>query len=1642
MRRKLIMLLAFILLFGMLTPIGSLGNTAQAASTTVLQNGFEDGNAGSWQPFNCSGGTAQAAVSSEQAATGLKALKLSGRGSVSCSPSIELNALLQEGHSYDISFKVKLGAGTDQAHVTMRMTDQTNNYNWIVGNQNIDDQSWTTFSKASYTRPTGSKSMTMYLETVSSTADVFIDDFLIVDHTPTDNPGNGGSTPIGPTEFGYNFDGGTVEGWKPRGDGVAVAVSQEQQKSGQNSLKTTGRSLDWNGPTVSVVDKMTKNAKYEVTAFVKLTEAPSASRTIKLSAELDASGSKSWVSIASAAVASTDWVQLKGTFSFNSNLTDLSFYVESSGVNDAYYIDDIKVLMTEPPKTSPPVQTDLAKLKDVYQNYFKVGAALEPIQLEGKSRELLDMHFSSVVAENAMKPGSINSTKGTYNFESADRLAKYARDNNVNMRFHTLVWHEQAANWMFNDDNGAVLSPTPENKELVLSRLKDYLGAVVPRYADVATDWDVVNEVIDEGRPNGMRNSLWYQLTGEDFIKVAFTETRRLLDELYAQDPIKYAKAKNSKLVINDYGTNNPQKANFLLNLAKRLKAEGVPIDSVGHQTHINISGPSIQQISNSIKMFGEAGFDNQLTEFDVSVYTNNTDAYQEVPQDLLAKQGYRFKELFEELKKLDDMGRTAENPEGWISNVTFWGIADDHTWLHNRPVTRQDAPFAFDKNFQAKPAYWGMVDPTKLIAVKKTANAANGSPNQSNINDILWSTIPAISLEKSGVLEAAMKVLWDENNIYVKAIVTDSSKLAGDKVELFVKSGNEIKKVQVERGTANAVETNKGYTITAAIPLSGSTVDSKVSFDIRVTDSGSDDGTEHGKNGSIISWSDLGNNQDQNSSGYGELTLISGTKISTAKYGTPILDGEMDEMWASASKLATNDKVEGGEGSKAEFYTMWDDKHLYVYALVTDKKLSDASPNPWEHDSIEVFVDQNNGKTSAYEGDDGQYRINYKNLHTVGGHASHDNYTSVTKTVYGADKIATGYIVEAAINLDLITPSNEKIIGFDLQVNNDDNGTGKRDSVWMWNDPTGKSYENTSRFGVLVLAGKPDESVDKTELTTVIQAAEGKAEAAVVGTAVSQYAEADKAALIAAIEAAHVVAESSTVNQTEVNEATAALNAAVELFESKVVKEEEGTSVDKTELTTAIQAAEGKAEAAVVGTAVGQYAEADKAALIAAIEAAHVVAESSTVNQTEVNEAIAALNAAVVLFESKVVKAGDPPSPSSNGNAGSIPANKPGEISATIDANGNAKASISATDVKAAIADAKAGLLKFQAKAVEKAKQVAFTISAEQVQAAKTAGIKTIEFNTGLATVQLPISLLEATESTGNGNIELIVNKIAAETMSSEVREQIGTNVVYNFSLIIGGKMISQFGNGLSVDVSVPYELKNGENTNQIVILYISEDGKLEVLANSRYDAVTGIAKFTTTHFSKYAAVSIDVSFKDITSVTWAKDSIIGLAARGIVTGASSQAFESNRSVTRAEFIHMLIQTLNLKQTGAISTFHDVKEGAWYYNSVASAQKLGIITGLSDGIFGISDKISRQDMAAMAYRALQKAGITLEQVNDKAQFNDAAAIAEYAKEAVAMLQAAGTINGMGNGSFAPNQTASRAQAAVILYQLLQKSTK
>lgn len=157
---------------------------------------------------------------------------------------------------------------------------------------------------------------------------------------------------------------------------------------------------------------------------------------------------------------------------------------------------------------------------------------------------------------------------------------------------------------------------------------------------------------------------------------------------------------------------------------------------------------------------------------------------------------------------------------------------------------------------------------------------------------------------------------------------------------------------------------------------------------------------------------------------------------------------------------------------------------------------------------------------------------------------------------------------------------------------------------------------------------------------------------------------------------------------------------------------------------------------------------------------------------------------------------------------------------------------------------------------------------------------------------------------------------------------------------------------------------------------------------------------------------------------------------------GASGIYFSPERAVTRAEFAQMLVRALDIKLGDAPASlpFADVKADAWYAGAAAAAYQAGIVRGKADGTFGGQDRITRQDMAVMAYRALAASGQHLGTAagNDAPAYADDRALADYARESVAALRAAGIVGGMPDGSFAPNGTANRAQAAVVLDRLLQ----
>jgi len=351
------------------------------------------------------------------------------------------------------------------------------------------------------------------------------------------------------------------------------------------------------------------------------------------------------------------------------------------------------------PSPSVQIQTEIPSVSETLADYFPVGAAIWRGDIVGSHSELLRKHFKSITAENDMKWASLRPTETSFNFSNADALISFARANHMRVRGHTLVWHKQNPPWLFKDASGNDMRPTPENKALLLQRLEKHIRGVVSRYKDDVYAWDVVNELIDPSEPDGFRRSPWFAITGTDYINTAFRVAREV--------------APKAKLFINEYDTTKPVKRTFLYNLVRDLKKRGVPIDGVGHQMHINLEEPSVAMITETIELFSGLGVDNQITELDVSLYNNTTDAWSSIPDDVLIEQGYRYRDIFQALRQM----------KGKISAVTFWGMADDHTWLKKFPIERLDLPLLFGDQLQAKLAYWGIVAPSRLPARPSTSS-------------------------------------------------------------------------------------------------------------------------------------------------------------------------------------------------------------------------------------------------------------------------------------------------------------------------------------------------------------------------------------------------------------------------------------------------------------------------------------------------------------------------------------------------------------------------------------------------------------------------------------------------------------------------------------------------------------------------------------------------------------------------------------------------------------------------------------------------------------------------------------------------------------------------------------------------------
>ena len=323
-----------------------------------------------------------------------------------------------------------------------------------------------------------------------------------------------------------------------------------------------------------------------------------------------------------------------------------------------------------------------ASLKELFKDDFYIGAAVNPITIETQ-KSLLVHHFNSITAENEMKFESVHPTEDVYTFENADKIAAFAKKHGLALRGHTLVWHNQTSDWLFENGNYGLA-----DRKLVLERLRSHIQTVVGRYKDTIYCWDVVNEVISDDAENKeafLRPSKWLEIVGPDFVAKAF-------ELAHEADP-------KALLFYNDYNESHPYKRERIYRLVRSLLDQGVPIHGVGLQAHWNLYDPSLDDIRAAIERYAQLGLQLQLTELDMSMFRfedKRADLLHPT-EEMLEQQAERYEAVFSLLKEYRDC----------ISAVTFWGAADDYTWLDDFPVRgRKNWPFLFDQAQAPKPAY------------------------------------------------------------------------------------------------------------------------------------------------------------------------------------------------------------------------------------------------------------------------------------------------------------------------------------------------------------------------------------------------------------------------------------------------------------------------------------------------------------------------------------------------------------------------------------------------------------------------------------------------------------------------------------------------------------------------------------------------------------------------------------------------------------------------------------------------------------------------------------------------------------------------------------------------------------------------
>lgn len=906
--------------------------------------------------------------------------------------------------------------------------------------------------------------------------------------------------------------------WNASVGNSKITVEEEENEIGDSGLKTYGvinrdPATATSGDCFSqdITDAVELGEEYQYSFWAKLSDvykdAPEEQRNVDFAPFYVSGGEATYLGSYSTGVLSGEitktltageWTKFSGTFNVPKTADQIVIRIIEQGTNygqgdcvkGAYCVTGVSMKKITRPK--PEIEKDIPEWKtsvtESLGNDSIAGTAIMLSEISDDTlMELVEKHFNAVTFGNELKPDAlfnyqidgnsvptktitfegeelqvpvVNDAGDSLDFSRADAMADKILawnnahpDQKIRIRGHVLVWHSQTQEWFFHE-NYDITKPYV-NKETMNRRLEWFISSVFDHYFGEAANgkydglfygWDVVNEAVigntyrtdkvsaaeslSEIR-HGNNSSWWHVYESNEFIINAFK---------YAN---KYA-PENVELYYNDFGETDNTKCEGIVKLINDVKsAEGTRLDAFGMQAHYNVDGFSAAQFKSVAKKYAQAAGKVQLTELDFKA-SSTYDGTAATKESEYTKMAYCHKNLYEAIKALKAEGAN-------VSGITVWGVIEPNSWLHSQSNLGGGAsgsaqcPLLFDGNYKAKPAYWAYVDATKLQpAIQKV------TITEAKDGNIAGETYTI----DQGAVQAEFIPVWDADGLTVQVKVKDTTVNDADAVTVYVDPDNSASditphKVTVARTAAAAIA--GGYQATVKVSMKNLKVAQQISLDVVVNNDG-----ETG------SFNDLTGKQESSSKYYAVATMKPG--IEKIPYGTISVDADADAAWGNALNIPLT--INKGSEASANAKVLWDDDNLYVYATVNDAVLDKTGAQTHEQDSLEVFIDEDNGKTASYGEDDKQYRINYNNGQSFNGKKClAENVKSATKTIDG------GYVVEAAFKWTDIKPANGTKIGLELQIN--DAKGGKRIGTLSWYDETGMGWSGSNVYGTVELTGK-----------------------------------------------------------------------------------------------------------------------------------------------------------------------------------------------------------------------------------------------------------------------------------------------------------------------------------------------------------------------------------------------------------------------------------------------------------------------------------------------------------------------------------------------------------------------------------------